>query len=180
MIEFFDIYTGEKIQFFPIPIYKKNLKMSSRANVETKSVEIVAENKRQHLGDSLGSGGRAAFSYRRKKSNIWWKFLKINLCTSDSSHDSSGVRCQWERGFTKKSNKTLGHTARVYITVSKQINYCILWRTQTGESRWTHGRSPKNLSQSSLTSQRCSLQSHQCAWDQDWASCTQMQKQNSW
>lgn len=70
MIEFFDIYTGEKIQSFPIPIYKKNLKMSSRANVETKSVEIVAENKRQHLGDSLGSGGRAAFSYRRKKSNI--------------------------------------------------------------------------------------------------------------
>lgn len=69
-IEFFDIYTGEKIQSFPIPIYKKNLKMSSRAKVEMKSVEIVAENKRQHLGDSLGSGGRATFSYRRKKSNI--------------------------------------------------------------------------------------------------------------
>lgn len=30
--------------------------MSSRAKVEMKSVEIVAENKRQHLGDSLGSG----------------------------------------------------------------------------------------------------------------------------
>lgn len=85
------------------------------------------------------------------------------------------------KGVHKKtSNKTLGHTARVYVTVSKQINYCILWRTQTGESRWTHRRSPKNLSQSSLTSQQRSLHSHQCAWDQNWASCTQMQKQNSW
>lgn len=44
--------------------------MGPRANVETKSVEIVAENKRQRLSDSLGSGGRATFSYRRKKSNI--------------------------------------------------------------------------------------------------------------
>lgn len=70
MIEFFDIYTGKKIQSFLIPIYKKDLKMGPRANVEMKSVEIVAENKRQCLNDSLGSGGRVTFSYRRKKSNI--------------------------------------------------------------------------------------------------------------
>lgn len=70
MIEFFDIYTGKKIQSFPISIYKKDLKMGPRANVEMKSIEIVAENKRQCLSDSLGSGGRATFNYRRKKSNI--------------------------------------------------------------------------------------------------------------
>lgn len=44
--------------------------MGHRANAEMKSVEIVAENKRQRLSDSLGSGGNATFSYRRKKSNI--------------------------------------------------------------------------------------------------------------
>lgn len=66
MIEFFDLYTGEKIQSFPIPIYKKYLKMGPRANVEMKSVEIVAENKRQRLSDSLGSGGRATLATEGK------------------------------------------------------------------------------------------------------------------
>lgn len=35
----------KKIQSFCIPIYKIYLKMGSRANVETKSIEILSENK---------------------------------------------------------------------------------------------------------------------------------------
>lgn len=109
MIEFFDIYTGEKIQSFPIPIYKKYLKMGPRVNVETKSVEIVAENKSQPLATE-------------GKSQIFdKKFLKTNLCTSGNSHDSKGARYQWERGFTKNIQQKT-RTRSKSLRHSKQTN----------------------------------------------------------
>lgn len=40
---------GEKIQSFPIPIYKNYLKMDCRTNVDTKSVSILSETKRRCL-----------------------------------------------------------------------------------------------------------------------------------
>lgn len=95
------------------------------------------------------------------KSQIFDKFfLNKSVHFWQQSWQHRGKDASGKGGSQKRSHRRLEHTTRIYVIVRKQINYCILWRTQTGESRWTHGRSPKNLSQYSLTSQRHSLQSH--------------------
>lgn len=96
--------------------------MSSRAKVEMKSVEIVAENKRQHLGDSLGSGGRATFSYRRKKV----KYL-IKIFKNKSVHFWQQSWQQWGKvpvgkGVHKKNIQQNTRTHSESLRHSKQTN----------------------------------------------------------
>lgn len=78
MIEFFDIHMEEKIQPFLI-LYENYLKVDSRANIETISIDILSENKRQSLRlNVLFLWGRGKPLVTEGKSQIFDQNLKNN------------------------------------------------------------------------------------------------------